>query len=77
MGEDVYLDVTIVRCPRCGKLYADASWYVIDMESELGCSVCGKSFSTRNNVVERVLIKFSVVDDVVRSVEISKRLPPK
>jgi len=59
MSEEAYLDVSLIRCPRCGKLYVDASWYILDMESDIECGVCGSEFNTRNNIVRRLMLKIS------------------
>jgi len=72
--EHVYLDVSIIRCPYCKKLYADSSWYIIDMESDITCNICGKEFNTRRNIVSRILIKFDVLDGSIRDVNIEKEL---
>ena len=74
MKEHAYLDVAILKCPKCGKLYADSSWYVIDMESDLECGVCGYTFNTKKNLVDRVLLKFTIEDDKVVDVTIDRRL---
>lgn len=63
MEEDAYLDVTMIRCPECGKLYADASWYIIDMESDIECGVCGKEFNTKDNIVRRILLKITLKEE--------------
>jgi uncharacterized C2H2 Zn-finger protein len=65
MGESVWLDISIVRCPRCGRLYADASWYVSVMESDLECGSCGSTFNSSRNVVDRFLLRMLVENDVV------------
>jgi len=63
MNEDAYLDVTLIRCPECGKLYVDASWYIIDMESDIECGICGTQFNTKENIVRRLLLKITVDRD--------------
>lgn len=30
-----WLDVAVLRCPNCGHYYVDASWYVVEMESDI------------------------------------------
>ncbi len=66
MNEDAYLDVTLIRCPNCGKLYIDASWYILDMESDIECGICGKEFNTKENIVKRLLLKITLEDEGVR-----------
>lgn len=63
MSEEAYLDVSLIRCPRCGKLYVDASWYILDMESDIECGVCGSEFNTRKNIVRRLMLKISLDDE--------------
>ena len=74
MDQKVYLDVSIVRCPACGKLYADASWYILDMESDIQCSICGNIFNTRKNMIDRVLIKFNLNNGTVMGVDIEHHI---
>jgi uncharacterized C2H2 Zn-finger protein len=74
MAEYAYLDVSILRCPYCGKVYADSSWYVVDMESDIECGVCGKIFNTKKNLLDRVLVRFAIEGDKVVSVKIDKRV---
>ncbi len=77
MYDKVYLDVSILKCPRCGKLYADCSWYVVDLESDIACSICGKSFNSKRNIIDRVLIEFKIRDGRAEDVKIIKYLPIK
>ena len=74
MSENVWLDVTVLKCPHCGKLYADASWYVVVMESDIECSVCGGSFNTVKNVVDRFLLRIKVENGKVREVDVEEGL---
>ncbi len=73
MNEEAYLDVSIIRCPKCGKLYVDSSWYVIDMESDIQCGECGEVFNTRKNLLKRILLKFTFLKNEV-NVEIVKEI---
>ncbi len=63
MSEDAYLDVTMIRCPECGKLYVDASWYILDMESDIECGICGREFNTKDNIVKRILLKITLEEE--------------
>lgn len=74
MSETIWLDVSIIRCPYCGKLYVDSSWYVVEMESDLECSICGESFNSVLNLVDRVLVKFNIRESKVHSVKLDKHL---
>jgi len=64
MNDKVYLDVSIIRCPNCGKLYADASWYVLDMESDIECGVCGFTFNTSKNLVKRIMFEIDINEEI-------------
>jgi len=73
MSREAYLDVSIIKCPNCGKLYVDSSWYVIDMESDIQCGECGEVFNTRKNLLKRILLKFTFLKNEV-NVEIVKEI---
>ena len=73
MNDKVYLDISIIRCPNCGKLYADASWYVLDMESDIECGVCGYTFNSTKNLVKRLLLEIDVKNNFeVKTEEINE-----
>ena len=73
MSEEAYLDISIIRCPNCRKLYVDSSWYVIDMESDIQCGECGEIFNTRKNLLKRILLKFTFIKNGV-NVEIVREI---
>ena len=76
MAEALF-DVSITKCPRCGKLYADASWYVAEIGSDMGCGVCRKTFNSKRNIMDRVLLKFDLDEGGrVNGVSLSKSLLP-
>ncbi|MEM2911810.1 MAG: hypothetical protein QW146_04820 [Candidatus Bathyarchaeia archaeon] len=56
----VWLDVSVLHCPNCGSRYADASWYVIEMGSDIQCGSCGKEFNSKKNATDRALIEFQI-----------------
>jgi len=72
---NVWLDVAVVRCPNCGNYYVDASWYVIELESDIQCSRCQTEFNGKENATDRVLLEF-VVDEAgkMQNVRIVERL---
>jgi hypothetical protein len=74
MNHNAFLDVTIMSCPNCGKYYADASWYVLDMSSDTECGVCGHIFNTLDNAVDRVLVEFRISGSKVVETLIRRRL---
>ena len=76
MYEKAWLDVSVVRCPNCGRLYVDASWYVIMMESDIECKDCGYVFNSKKNVIDRVMLLFKIVNErKVEDVEIYEHIP--
>jgi hypothetical protein len=55
------LDVSIVQCPHCRAHYAEASWYAVELASDLECR-CGKTFNPVNNLRDRILVEFFLDD---------------
>ncbi len=55
-----HLDISFVKCPRCGNFFAESSWYVVEMESDLKCGKCGKEFNTKENMSDRIMAKFEM-----------------
>lgn len=72
--EKTWLDVVVFRCPHCGGLYAESSWYAIELESDIDCNRCGKTFGTRKAVVDRVLLRFGVERGRIQKVEVADHL---
>ncbi len=72
MTEVSYLDITLIRCPNCGKLYSDASWYVVDMESDIECGECGFTFNTSENIVKRFLLKIELDETGTLKAEVDR-----
>ncbi|MEM0254111.1 MAG: hypothetical protein QXY73_02365 [Candidatus Bathyarchaeia archaeon] len=69
-----WLDVSIIRCPVCGSYYAEASWYVMEMESDIQCGKCGKEFNSKNNSTDRALIEFELNGSGrIKSVKIAEK----
>jgi predicted RNA-binding Zn-ribbon protein involved in translation (DUF1610 family) len=70
-----WLDVSVLRCPNCGRHYVEASWYVIEMEADIQCGECGKEFNSKKNALDRVLLEFEInKDGKLQNVEIFKHL---
>ncbi len=67
-----YLDVTISVCPQCGAPYADASWYVIELASDVQCGVCGRTWHPQRYKTDRILAEF-VLDEGGKAVEVKKK----
>ena len=57
-----FLDVAVVCCPNCGKYHVDASWYLVEMESDIQCGRCQTEFNGKDNVTNRVLLEFTIDD---------------
>ena len=62
MGGKAWLDVSIVRCPRCGWFFADASWYVIELGADVECGRCHETFNTKKCFTDRVMLEFSICE---------------
>ena len=62
MLEKAWIDLSIIRCPNCGRIYVDASWYVIEMESDIECRECGETFNTKRNAIDRVMLEFKILN---------------
>lgn len=60
MNERGWLDVSVFRCPRCGRYFVDASWYVFELESDIECGGCHRIFNTKNQVTDRVMLRFKI-----------------
>jgi len=55
-----FLDVAVSICPYCGTPYADASWYVLELESDVDCGVCGRTWNPKRFKVDRILLEFNL-----------------
>lgn len=70
-----WLDVAVLRCPNCGRLYVEASWYVVEMESDIECGECGEEFNSKKNMLSRTLLEFHLDENgKIQSVHVSKHL---
>ncbi len=70
---ETYLDVCITKCPSCKAVYADASWYAINLSADLECGKCRTSFNAKENCIDRVMVKFTLDENgKVESAHISK-----
>lgn len=58
-----WLDVAILRCPNCGHYYVDASWYVVEMESDIECGNCETIFNSKKNATDRIMLEFQVDEE--------------
>jgi Zn ribbon nucleic-acid-binding protein len=53
-----FLDVAVSICPHCGTPYADASWYSIELDCDVECGACGRSWSPKTSNADRLLLEF-------------------
>ena len=74
-AEKAWLDIAVFRCPRCQHYYADASWYVAELESDIECGTCHELFNTKKQLTDRVLLEFGLDSKgKVRNAEVTKRI---
>ena len=67
--------MSVLRCPNCGHFYVDASWYVVEMESDIECGRCGTEFNSKRNATDRVMLEFQVDENgKVEKVKIAEYL---
>ena len=55
-----WLDVAVIRCPNCGRFYADASWYVVEIGSDIECGTCHETFNSKKHGVDRIMLGISL-----------------
>jgi NMD protein affecting ribosome stability and mRNA decay len=73
---NTWLDVAVVRCPNCGNYHVDASWYLIELESDIQCGRCQTEFNAKDHATDRVLLEFEIGEDgKMRNTRIAERLP--
>jgi transcription elongation factor Elf1 len=60
MSNKAWLDVSVFRCPRCGRYYVDASWYAVELQSDIECGSCHEVFNTKRQVTDRVMLEFKI-----------------
>ncbi len=76
MSEKVWLDVSVFRCPRCGRYYVDVSWYVVELESDIECGSCHEVFNTKKRVTDRVMLEFKIDEGgMVLEAEVTEHIP--
>jgi len=76
MDEEAWLDVSAFRCPRCGRYYVDASWYVAELESDIECGSCHEVFNTKKQMTDRLMLKFKIDEEgKVLEAEVTEHIP--
>lgn len=70
-----WLDASLLRCSKCGRFYVDVSWYVAEMESDIGYGYCGTEFSSKKNAKDRIMLGFQIDEnEKVQNMKILERL---
>ena len=67
-----FLDVTVSLCPYCGAPYADASWYALELGSDVECGVCRRTWNPKASKVDRILLEF-LLDENGKVIEVKKK----
>ena len=76
MSEKAWLDVSVFQCPHCGQCYVDASWYVVELESDIECGSCHKVFNTKKRVTDRVMLEFKIDEEgKVLEAQVTEHIP--
>jgi len=58
--DEAWLDVAVTRCPGCGRFYADASWYIVEMASDTECGSCHQTFNTKTHLTDRIMLRLKI-----------------
>jgi len=70
-----WLDVALIQCPNCGRYYADASWYVVEIGSDIECGTCHETFNTKKHVADRIMLEFNLDENgKVRQTKIERHI---
>jgi hypothetical protein len=65
-----------VRCPNCGNCHVDASWFLIELESDIQCGRCQTEFNDKDNTTDRVLLEFTIDEEgKMQNVHVKEHLP--
>jgi len=75
MREKAWLDITVIRCPVCGRYYAEASWYAIELGADVECGECGTEFNSKKHVTDRLMLEFQISKEgKIQETEIVERI---
>lgn len=70
-----WLDVAVFRCPNCGHYYVDASWYVVEIGSDIECGHCRIEFNSKKNATDRAMLEFQIDESgKMQKAKIAERL---
>ena len=67
--EEAYLEIALLRCPKCGNFIIEPSWFA-DLEQDIQCAVCGKFFNSKRHVKDKVMLKFWIENNKIKRVEV-------
>ena len=67
-----FLDITVSLCPYCGAPYADASWYALELGSDVEGGVCRGTWNPKASKVDRILLEF-LLDENGKVIEVKKK----
>jgi len=75
MSEKAWLDISVIQCPNCGRYYADASWYVVEIGADIECGTCHTTFNTKKNAIDRIMLRLEIDDKgKVHDAEVARHL---
>lgn len=75
MSTKAWLDVSVIQCPNCGRYYADASWYVVEIGSDIECGTCHTTFNTEKNATDRMMLSLNIdAEGKVHEAEVARHL---
>jgi len=78
MSEEAWLDISIFRCPSCGRYYADASWYAAELGSDIECGSCHSVFNTKKELKDRMMLNIKIdAQERASKVEMTKHIQLK
>jgi len=63
LSDKAWLDISVIKCPNCGRYYADASWYVVEIGADIECGTCHTTFNTKKNAADRIMLSLKIDDE--------------
>jgi len=55
-----WLDIALIQCPKCGRYFADASWYVVEMGADIECGSCHENFNPKRQLRDRIMLELKI-----------------
>jgi len=55
-----FLEMVVGKCPRCGNFIIEPAWFAIDLEQDIECAVCRKTFNMKKHMTDKVMFVFSI-----------------